>query len=201
LRAFRVHVCPGAVCAGHTALFSHRIRLAVGTCDAINLIAVNLVTQGRVWLLDNKTLAQRTRHLRHVILMAIECLGTVVVRAVASHAIHTQNPHPQGLMMTGNARVGQLVNALLPGLAQLTLTCGLGLVAPVLCHLRAITRGTMDTVRPAQVTHGLTTFGVVAERLQVSHGARIAYGASWNKDQKPRERPWREGTWSTLRLT
>jgi hypothetical protein len=61
--------------------------------------------------------------------------------------------------------------------------------APLFCHLRATTRGTMDTVRPAQVTNGLKTFGVVDERLNVYHGASIAYGASWNKYQKQSERP------------
>ena len=167
------------------------------TCDEINLIAFNLVTQGRVWFLDNNTLAQPTRHLMHVILIEIEFLGNLVVREVESHEIQTQNPHPQGLMMTGKDRVGQIVKAWLTGLAQITLTCGLGIVAPLFCHLRAITRGTMDTVRPAQVTNGLKTFGVVDERLNVYHGASIAYGASWNKYQKQSERPWREGTLST----
>ena len=100
-------------------------------------------------------------------------------------------------MMTGNDRVGHIVNAWLTGLAQLTLTFGLGIIAPWLGHLSAITRGTMDTVRPAQVTNGLKTFGVVDELWNVSHGASIAYGASWNKYQKQSERPWREGTLST----
>jgi hypothetical protein len=47
----------------------------------------------------------------------------------------------------------------------------------------------MDTVRPAQATNGLKTFGVVDERLNVYHGASIAYGASWNKYQKQSEQP------------
>jgi hypothetical protein len=196
-RAFRVHVCPGAVGAGRTARVSHLMRLALVTGDAINLLACNLVTPGRGWCLDHQTVAPLTRHLMHVSLMAIECLGHGVGREVESHALPTQNPHPQGVMMTGKDRVGQLVNALRTGLAQIPLTFGLGSVAPLCCHLSAITRATMDTVRPAQVTNGLNTFGVVDERLHVYHGARIAYGTSWNKYQKPSERPGREGTLST----
>jgi hypothetical protein len=150
------------------------MRLALVTCDEINLIACNLVTPGRGWFLDHNTLAHLTRHLLHVSLLEIEFWGNLVVREVESHELHTQNPPPQGVMMTGQDRVGHIVNAWLTGLAQRTLTFGLGIVAPLCCHLRAITRGTLDTVRPAQVTNGLKTIGVVAERLTVYHGASIA---------------------------
>ena len=85
--------------------------------------------------------------------------------------------------------VCQIVEAWLTGLAQIALTRGLGVVVPLFRHRRAITRGTMDTVRPAQATNGLKTFGVVDERLNVYHGASIAYGASWNKYQKQSEQP------------
>jgi hypothetical protein len=173
------------------------MRLALVTGDAINRIACNRVTPGRGWCLDTTTVAPLTRHLRPVILMEIECLGHVVVRAVESQARPTPNPPPPGWMLTGNDRVGPSVNAWLTGRAQITLTFGLGSGAPLCCHLRALPRGTMDPVRPAQVTNGLKTFGVVDERCNVYHGASIAYGASWNTYQKQSERPWREGTLST----
>ena len=78
------------------ALFYHLIRLAFVTCDEINLLAFNLVTQGRVWFLDNNTLAQLTRHLMHVILIEIEFLGHLVVREVESHEIQHRIPTRRG---------------------------------------------------------------------------------------------------------
>ncbi len=52
-------------------------------------------------------MASLTGHLMHVVLLAIECLGTLVVREGKPYAIQAQYPHPKGLMMTGKARVRQ----------------------------------------------------------------------------------------------
>jgi hypothetical protein len=66
-------------------------------------------------------------------------------------------------MMTGKDRVSQLVEASLTGLAQLALTLGRGLVAPLFRDLRAVARWTRDAVRPAEVPDRFNTFRVVNE--------------------------------------
>ena len=84
-----------------------------------------------------------------VVLLEIEFLGHVVVRAIAPHARQAQSPHPKGQMMTGKDRVRQIVEALLTGLAEVALTLGLGIIMPLFGNLRTVTRWTLDTVGPA----------------------------------------------------
>jgi hypothetical protein len=52
-------------------------------------------------------------------------------------------------MMTGKDRVRQIVKTSLAGLAQVALTLGLGVIAPLLRNLKTITAWTTDTVWPA----------------------------------------------------
>ena len=84
-----------------------------------------------------------------VVLLAIEFLGHVVVREVEPHAIQAPYPHPKGLRMTGKDRVRPIVKASLAGLAQVALTLGLGVIAPLLSNLKTLTAWTTDTVWPA----------------------------------------------------
>src|SRR2546426_194060 len=68
----------------------------------------------------------------HIRGMEIEFCGNLVVRQVQPHEIQAQYPHPKGLMMTGEDRVRQIVEASLTGLAQVALTFGLSIVPPCL---------------------------------------------------------------------
>ena len=113
--------------------------------------------------------------------MEIACFGHVLLRQVASHAIPTQSPHPKGWMMTGKDGVRQIVEASLTGLAPVTLTLRLRIVAPLFGHLSTVTRGTTDPVWPTQGSDGLKAFGVVDTRLHGYHGASIAQEARENK--------------------
>ena len=107
--------------------------------------------------------------------MEIEFFSNLVVRQVQPHEIQAQYPHPQGLVMTSEDRVRQIVEASLTGLAQIALTLGLGIVVPLLDHLRTVTSWTKDTVWPTQGTDGRKAFGVVDEGLNVYHGVSIAH--------------------------
>jgi hypothetical protein len=52
-------------------------------------------------------------------------------------------------MMASKDRVRQIIKASLTGLAQVALTLGLGVIAPLLGNIKTITMGTRDTVWPA----------------------------------------------------
>ncbi len=93
----------------------------------------------------------------------IEFLGNLVIREVEPHEIQAQYPHPKGLMMTGKDRVRQIVKASLAGLTQVALTLGLGVVASLFSHRKALTTWTTDTVWPAEGADGLKTLGGVDE--------------------------------------
>jgi hypothetical protein len=96
----------------------------------------------------HQALASLTRHLLCVVLIEIEFLRNLVIREIEPHEIQTQDPDPQGLMMAGKDRVGQIVKASLAGLAQVALTLGLGIIASLLGNLKTITMGTKDTIWP-----------------------------------------------------
>ena len=66
-------------------------------------------------------------------------------------------------MMTSKHRVGSSVEVAVTGLAQVTLTLGLGVVTTLCGDLRAVTTGTTDPVCPAEGTDSLKAFGVVDE--------------------------------------
>jgi hypothetical protein len=95
--------------------------------------------------------------------MEIEFLGHVVVREVEPHEIPAQYPPPQGWMMPGKERVRPIVKASRTGLAQVALTLGLGVVASLFSHRKALTTWTTDTVWPAEGADGLKTLGGVDE--------------------------------------
>jgi hypothetical protein len=99
----------------------------------------------------------------HISRLAIEFLGNVLVRQVEPHEIQASSPHPQGLMLTGKDRVRHIVEASLTGRPQVTLTLRRGSISALFGDCRAATSWTLDTVRPAEGTDGLNTFGVVNE--------------------------------------
>ena len=115
----------------------------------VDLITFHLVGSRRRGLLAHNALASLTGHLMRVVLIEIEFLGHVVVREVEPHEIQAQYPHPKGVMMTGKDRVRQIVKTALAGLAQVALTLGLGVIAPLLRNLTTRTAWTTDTVWPA----------------------------------------------------
>jgi hypothetical protein len=82
-------VCPGAVCACRAALFDDLIRLALVASHDVDLVTFHLICSGGRRLLDDNAVASLTRHLMHVILVQIELLGNLSIRAVETHEIQT----------------------------------------------------------------------------------------------------------------
>jgi hypothetical protein len=83
------------------------------------------------------------------IVVQLECLGDLRIREIESHAIQTQAPKPKRLMMASKDGVSQIVEPSFTGLAQLALTRGVRVVAPVFGALRALTVGTLYPIWPA----------------------------------------------------
>ena len=84
-----------------------------------------------------------------IIFVQIEFLGDLRIRELESHDIQTQDPQPKRLMMASKDGVSQIVETSFTGLAQLALTLGLRVVAPLFGDLRALTIGTLYPVWPA----------------------------------------------------
>ena len=76
---YRGRVFPCVVCAGRAAFFFHRIGLALVASNNGDRVTCSRVGSRRRGRLEHKALPSLTRHLLHVILMAIEFCGHVVV--------------------------------------------------------------------------------------------------------------------------
>ena len=84
-----------------------------------------------------------------IIFVQIEFLGDLRIREMESPEIQTQDPQPKRLMMASKDGVSQIVETSFTGLAQVALTLGLRVVAPLFGDLRALTMGTLYPVWPA----------------------------------------------------
>ena len=92
-------------------------------------------------------------------------------------AYEAQHPGPQRLVMPGQHRAGEIVEAPGATLAPIALPLRLGLVAPVPDHAGAAAPGTAHPLRPAVLAHQGEALGVVDQRREVDqvrcgHGAR-----------------------------
>lgn len=75
-------------------------------------------------------------------------------------------------MMSGKNGPAQIVKAAAARLTAIPLTCRLGVIAPLLGDLWAVTGRTAHTIWPTQRTDRCKTFRVVKERLYLHHRVR-----------------------------
>lgn len=195
--ASRLHVsrgraCPCAAYAGRDALVFDRIRLARVPSPAGDLRTCPYVVEGGRRRRRDPPLASLPGHLLSVMLVESACLGHVVVRQVASQAIQAPYPNTARWMMPGTEGAGPSVAASVAGLAQRTLTRGLGVVTALCDDRSPVTPWTADALGPSEGTNRLKTVRVVDERLPVYHEASIADWTRWNTCLRQDEQPSRE---------
>jgi len=98
-------------------------------------------------------------------------VGHVLIQPVASHKIQTQDPHFQRLVMASKDGVGQVIKACVTVVTRIALTGRFRVIKAALDHLLRLTRGTLDAIRPAQLTHRLITLHIIDKTLDVDlHG-------------------------------
>ena len=83
----------------------------------IHLVTFDLPGQARLGFERHNPLAQLSGHRLHVILVQPQLLGNLLIGQIQAHEIQTQNPYPQGLMMTGKDRVRQIIKVPMTALA------------------------------------------------------------------------------------
>src|SRR3954466_395741 len=75
--------------------------------------------------------------------------------------------YPQGLMVPGQRRAGEVVKAPSARSASITLPMRLGVVAPVADHRVTAAPGTAHALRPAKLAHQREALGVVQQPREV----------------------------------
>src|SRR5918994_2036600 len=86
---------------------------------------------------------------------------------VQAHEIEAQYPHPQRLMVPGQRRAGEVVEAPGAGLTPIALSMRLRVVAPIADDRVTATPGTAHAFRPAMLAHQREAFGVVQQLREV----------------------------------
>ena len=99
--------------------------------------------------------------------MQIQLLSNLFIREIQPHQIEAEDPGPQGSMVPGEDRPGQVIEAPLTGRALVSLPRRLGLVVPLLGDLRGDAVRTGHSVWPAHLPDGLEAFTIVDEVLDV----------------------------------
>src|SRR3954471_10699043 len=87
--------------------------------------------------------------------------GDLSVREVQAHEGEAQHPHPQRLMVPGQRRAGEVVEAPGARLASIALPMRLGVVAAVADHRITATAGTAHALGPAKLAHQREALGIV----------------------------------------
>src|SRR4051794_34065764 len=94
---------------------------------------------------------------------------------VEAHEIQAQHPDPQGLVMAGQNRAGEVVEARLAILAQPALARVMTIVPAVPDHVGTVARRASHAIRPAMLADQVEALGVVEQRGQADqvggHGA------------------------------
>src|SRR5206468_11339152 len=114
-----------------------------------------------------------------------EFLGDLPVREVEAHQVEAQDPHPRRLVMPGQRRAGQVVEAGAAPYAAVALAVRLDLVPAVAGDRGALAARAADALGPAVLPDQLEASRVIDQGRQVHQG--------WHE----RHRGWREDPYST----
>src|SRR5919205_127362 len=104
------------------------------------------------------------RGLLHVGQHVQDHLATALVQA---HEVEAQHPYPQRLMVPGQRRAGEVVEAPGARLTSIALPVRLRVVAPIADHRLTATPGTAHALRPAMLANQREAFGVVHQPREV----------------------------------
>jgi hypothetical protein len=149
--------------------FFNRLRLPFVTGYHIHLVTFDLPGQARLGFARHNPLTQLTGHRLHVAFVQPQLLGDRLIGQIQAQEIPTQNPYPQGLMMTGKNRVRQIVKVPMTALAVVFLPRRLGGIPALFGHLPGVTVRTAHTLGPAPLAHCLVALGIINQILEVDH--------------------------------
>src|SRR5262245_19679367 len=100
-----------------------------------------------------------------------QLVGNLLIRHIQPHKIQTQDPHFQRLMMSSKDGVGQIIKTFVTVVTFIALTSWFRVIKATLNNLFRLTRGTPNTIGPAQLTNRLITLHLVDELRDVNlHG-------------------------------
>jgi hypothetical protein len=171
LRPARLPACGSA----RAAPFGNSRRLAFVPGHDVNFVDLHLAFERHLRGLGGQAAAQLLRHGLHVRPAKAQLLGDLLIGKVQAHEVEAQNPHTQRLVVPGQHRIGEIVEAGRTRLAPIPLPSRLRVVAPVPDHRRAAAPGATHALWPAVLAHEGEALGVVqqagkVDQVRGSHG-------------------------------
>jgi hypothetical protein len=130
----------------------------------VDFVDLDLALQPRRRGLGDQAAAQLLRHGLHVGPAQAQLPGDLPVREVQPHEVQAQHPDPQRLMVSGQHRAREVVEAPRARLAAVALPVRLRVVAAVTHHRAAAAPGAAHALRPALLAHQREALGVVDPR-------------------------------------
>jgi hypothetical protein len=123
----------------------------------------------------HQPVAQLLGHELHVRAGEPQLQGDLPVGEVQAHEVEAQDPDPERLVVPGQHRAGEIVEATRASLAPVALPVRLRVVAAVPHHGIAAASGAANALRPAMLPHQGEALGVIDQRREVDQ-VRCAHG-------------------------
>src|SRR4051812_10550766 len=164
----------------------HRLGIALVPGDNVELVELNVAAQDDVGCRRHDAVAQH--HGLGIALAQTQFLRDLTVRQVHSHEIRAQDPGRDRLMMSGQNGSRQVIEAILAGLAQVSLPVPLAIVMAVADHASVTAVKADNAVRPAELTNDFIALRFVEQGRQldqVHHGFRSLPHRERPTDQRP----------------
>src|SRR3954447_22491754 len=150
-------------------LFLDRLWMTLMSCRDIDFIAFHLAAERHRRLASHDALAQLRGHPLNVITVEIQLLSDLFLREIQPHEVEAEDPRPQGPVMAGEDRAGQVIEAPPTGRALVPLPRRLGLVASLLGDSGGSAMRAGHSVGPAHLPDGLEASAIVDEVPDVQH--------------------------------
>src|SRR3954451_23075363 len=195
----RTRVAPAVASLG-----AHRLGIALVSGDDVELVELDVPAQDDVGRLGHDAVAQH-----HGLDIALaQFLRDLTVRQVHSHEVRAQDPGRDRLMMAGQNGSRQVIEAILAGLSQVSLSAPLTIVMAVADHCCATAVEADNAIRPAELTNDFIALCLVEQGRQLDqHGSRSVSQRERptdqlpDQDQHPEILPRRRFTTSPLPIT
>jgi len=138
----------------------------------IDLVDLDHALKLHVRGLRAQAFAQGRRHRLGVILVQIQFAGDLAIGKIEAHEIQAQNPDAEGLMMAGQDRPAQIVEAGAATFAAIALPVLLHVVDAMAYDGRAGAAGTANAIGPTMLADQLKTLLVVDEGGKIDQFGR-----------------------------
>ena len=136
-------------------------------CDDIDLVDLDHALKLHFGGLGNEAVPQARGHRLDIVFIQAQFPGDLEIGEVQSHEIQAQDPDPERLVMAGQDRPGQIIEATAAAFATVALAVRLFLIVAVTADRMARAARTANAIGPTMLTDQIEALVVIDERGEV----------------------------------